>query len=92
MCVCEGRMQRIPKTPPENYSKYQNKEEYTHTTILNIKGDKKKHIPKKKWERKNMKQNNINFAHPNKWYDSLASPVELPSVATEITMGRQTKK
>jgi len=38
-----------------------------------------------------MKKNHINFAHPNKWYDSLASPVESPSVATEIATRRQTK-
>jgi len=45
--VCEGRIQCIPKPTPKNYSKYQNKEEYTHTIILNIKRDKK-NIPKKK--------------------------------------------
>jgi len=39
-----------------------------------------------------MKKNHINFAHPNKWSDSLASPVESPSVATEIARGRRTKK
>jgi len=39
-----------------------------------------------------MKKNHINFAHPNKWSDSLASPVESPSVATKITTGRWTKK
>jgi len=36
--------------------------------------------------------NNINFTHPNKWSDSLASPMESPFVATEITTGRRTKK
>jgi len=39
-----------------------------------------------------MKKNHINFAHPNKWSDSLASPVESPSVATEIVTERRTKK
>jgi len=38
-----------------------------------------------------MKKNHINFAHPNKWSDSLESPVESPSVATEIATGRRTK-
>jgi len=38
-----------------------------------------------------MKKNHINFAHPNKWLDSLASPVKLPSIATEITTERRTK-
>ena len=38
-----------------------------------------------------MKKNHINFAHPNKWSNSLASPVESPSVATEIATGRRTK-
>jgi len=39
MCVCvyEGRTQCIPKSTHGNYSKYKNKEECTHTTILNIK-------------------------------------------------------
>jgi len=46
MCVCEGRTQCIPKPTPDNYAKYKNKEEYTHTIILNKKKDKK-HIPKK---------------------------------------------
>jgi len=36
-----------------------------------------------------MKKNHINLAHPNKWSDSLASPVESPSVATEIVAGWQ---
>jgi len=39
-----------------------------------------------------MKKNHINFAHPNKWSDSLASPLEPPPVATEIAMRRRTKK
>jgi len=39
-----------------------------------------------------MKKNRINFAHPNKWSDSLASPVKSPSVTTEIATGRRTKK
>ena len=66
--------------------------EYTHTIILNIKKDKK-HIPKKNNEkRKNMKKNHINLAHLNKWSDSLASSVELPSIATQIATGRRTKK
>jgi len=38
-----------------------------------------------------MKKNHINFAHPNKWSDSLAPLVESSSVATEIPMGRRTK-
>jgi len=38
-----------------------------------------------------MKKNHINFAHPNKWSDSLASLVESPSVATEIAKEWQTK-
>jgi len=38
-----------------------------------------------------MKKNHINFAHPNKWSDSLASQVELPSVQTEIATGQRTK-
>ena len=91
ICVCEGRIQCIPKPTPENYSKYQNNKECTHTIIPNIKRDKI-HIPKqKKWERKNMKKNHINFAHPNKWYNSLGSPMESPFVATEIAMGQRTK-
>jgi len=45
--VCEGRTQCIPKPTTNNYSKYKNKEEYTHTIILNIKKKDKKHIPKK---------------------------------------------
>jgi len=44
--VCEGRIQGIPKPPPNNHSKYQNKEEYTYTIIINIKGDK--NTPKRK--------------------------------------------
>jgi len=39
-----------------------------------------------------MKKNHINFAHPNKLSDSLASLVESPSVATEIATGRRIKK
>jgi len=39
-----------------------------------------------------MKKNHNNFAHPNTWSESLASPVESPSVATEIATGRRTKK
>jgi len=81
--VCEGRTQCIPKPTPGNYSKYKNKEEYTHTIILNIKKIKKKHI-QKKWERNNMKKNHINFAHPDKWSDSLTSPVESPSVTISV--------
>jgi len=38
-----------------------------------------------------MKKNHINFAHPNKWFDSLASPVESPFVVTEIATGQRTK-
>ena len=38
-----------------------------------------------------MKKNHINLAHLNKWPDSLASPVESPSVATEIATERRTK-
>jgi len=38
-----------------------------------------------------MKKNHINFAHPNKWSDSLASLVESPSIATEIVTGGRTK-
>jgi len=38
-----------------------------------------------------MKKNQINFAHPNKWPDSLTSPVELPSVVIEIATRRRTK-
>ena len=34
-----------------------------------------------------MKENHINFAHSNTWPDSLASPVESPSIATEIEIG-----
>jgi len=51
MYVCERRMQRIPKTPPENYSKYKNKEEYTYIIILNIKRDKNTHTQKGKNEK-----------------------------------------
>ena len=89
--MCEGRTQCIPKPTPGNYSKYKNKEEYTNTIILNIKKDKRS-TNKKKRERKNMKKNHINFPHPNKWSDSLASPMESPSVATKIATGRRTKK
>jgi len=80
MCVCEGRIQCIPKLTPENYSKYQNKEEYTHIIILNIKKDKNTYPNRKKMRKKKMKKNHINFAHPNKWSDSLGSLVESPSV------------
>jgi len=38
-----------------------------------------------------MKTNHINFAHPNKWFDSLASPVESPSVATIVIIGNYGK-
>jgi len=38
-----------------------------------------------------MKKNHIHFAYPNKWPDLLASPVESPSVVTEIAMRRRTK-
>ena len=47
---------------------------------------------KEKGEEKNIKKNHINYAHPNKWPDSLASIVESPFVATEIVTGRRTKK
>jgi len=47
MCVCEGRTQCIPKPTLGNYSKYKNKEEYTHTIILNIKKIKKNTYQKK---------------------------------------------
>ena len=90
MCVCEGRTQCVPTPTLDNYSKYKNKEEYTHTIILNIKKYKKTHTKNEK--EKNMKKNHINFAHPNKWSNSLASPVESPSVTTEIATGRRTKK
>jgi len=39
-----------------------------------------------------MMKNHINFAHLSKWFDSLASTVESPSVAIEIAMGWRTKK
>ena len=39
-----------------------------------------------------MKKNHINLAHINKWSNSLTSPVESPSVATEIATIRRTKK
>jgi len=38
-----------------------------------------------------MKKNHINFAHPNKWSDSLASLVESSSLATEITTDDEPK-
>ena len=91
MCVCEGRTQCIPKPAPSNYSKYKNKEEYTHTIILNIKKRLKETHTQKKWERKHMQKNHINFANPNKWFDSLASPMESPSIATEIATRQRTK-
>jgi len=53
MCVCEGRTQCIPKPTPGSYSKYKNKEEYTHTIILNIKKNTyQKKIRKEKYEEK----------------------------------------
>ena len=52
MCVCEGRTQCIPKPTPNNYSKYKNKEEYTHTIIQNIKKKIKKTHTKKKEKEK----------------------------------------
>jgi len=42
--------------------------------------------------KENIKENHIKFAYLIKWLDSLASPMESPSVATEIAMGRRTKK
>jgi len=51
----------------------------------------KKEIKRLKKGRKNMKKNHINFAHPNKWPNSLTSPMESPSIVIEIAMGRQTK-
>jgi len=42
----KGEYNVYPKPPPNNHSKYQNKE-YKHTIILNIKRDKI-HICKKK--------------------------------------------
>ena len=70
-----------------------NTKEYTHTTIPNIKKRQEYTYLKRKknGERKNMKKNHINFAHPNKLSNSLASLVESPSVATEIAMGQRTK-
>jgi len=50
MCVCEWRIQCIPRPPPDNYSEYKNKEEYTHTIILNIK-NKKTHTKKNEKEK-----------------------------------------
>jgi len=47
MCLCEGRIQCIPKPTADHYSKYNNKEEYTHTIILNIKRDKNTHTQNK---------------------------------------------
>jgi len=93
MRVCKGRIQCIPKHPPNKHSKYQNKEEHTHTTIQNIKKRQEYTYPKRKkiGERKNIKKNHINFSYPNKWPDSLASPMESPSITTEITTGRRTK-
>jgi len=52
ICVCEKSIQCIPKPTPGNYSKYKNKEEYTHTIILNIKKKIKIHIPKKMRKKK----------------------------------------
>jgi len=34
MCLCEGRIQCIPQPTPDNYSKYQNKEEYIHIQLF----------------------------------------------------------
>ena len=39
-----------------------------------------------------MKKNHINFAHSNKWSDSLTSPVESPSVVTENRDGTANQK
>jgi len=36
----KGEYNVYPHPPPNNHSKYQNKEEYTHIIILNIKRDK----------------------------------------------------
>jgi len=85
----KGEYKVYTNPTPGNYSKYKNKEKYTHIIILNIKRDKNTHTQKEKNEReKNMKKNHINFAHPNKWSDSLASPVKSsPSVTTEIATG-----
>jgi len=85
----KGEYNVYPNPQTNNHSKYQNKEEYTHTIKLNIKRDKNM---KEKGEEKNIKKNHINYAHPNKWPDSLASIVESPFVATEIVTGRRTKK
>ena len=41
---------------------------------------------------KKKRKNHIQFAYLVKWFDSLVSLVELPSVATEIRTGRWTKK
>jgi len=38
-----------------------------------------------------MKKNHINFAHPNKWTDSLVSLVESPSVAQRSRRGDERK-
>jgi len=38
-----------------------------------------------------MKKNHINFTHLSKWSNSLASPTESTSVATEIATGWWTK-
>jgi len=38
-----------------------------------------------------MKKNHINFAHPNKWSDSLGSLVESPFVTIDIATGHRTK-
>jgi len=49
----KGEYNVYPNPPPNKHSKYQNKEEYTHTIILNIKRDKNTHTQK---EKKNEKE------------------------------------
>jgi len=61
--VCEGRIQCIPKPRPKNYSKYQNKEEYTHTIILNIKRDKNTHTQKEKNEKEKILRKTTSILH-----------------------------
>ena len=46
---------------------------------------------KKKIERKGIKKNHINFAHPKKLLDSLASLMESPSVVTKIATNKEPK-
>jgi len=71
VCV-KGEYKVYTNPTPSNYSKYKNKEKYTHIIIL------KTHIiytyPKRKKneKEKNKKKKHINFAHPNKWSNSLA--------------------